>query len=220
MLPMILVLAVPIVPFALFWLVGGDLEELVQRWTAQQSRSWSAVAIIVLLTSDIFLPIPSSLVCTAAGWQLDAGPGTVVAWFGLSLGAILGFALAKWIGPPLVGWFTRPDQLQKTADLTQQLGPWLLVFGRGIPVLAEASVLFVGLHGMKWRTFLPPILLSNFGLALAYAAFGRIAKELQWLPLVLAVSIALPVLMAAGFQAWLRLRGRETGDTKKVASRE
>ncbi|WP_425619454.1 TVP38/TMEM64 family protein [Anatilimnocola sp. NA78] len=207
MLPMILVLAIPIVPF-LLW--GGDLDALAHRWTAQESRGWSAIAIVGLLASDIFLPIPSSLVCSAAGWTLDAGPGTIVAWFGLSLGAIIGFALARWIGPPLVGWLAKPADIQRAADLTQRLGPWLLVVGRGIPVIAEASVLFVGMHRMKWRTFLPPVLLSNFGLALAYAAFGRIAKELEWLPLLLAVSIALPVLMAAAFSAWLRRRTTNT----------
>jgi hypothetical protein len=62
-------------------------------------------------------------------------------------------------------------------------------------------VLLVGMHGLSWRRFLPPVLLSNLGLAIAYAWFGQFAERHQWLPLALAVSIALPVLMVAAFRA-------------------
>ena len=41
------------------------------------------------------------------------------------------------------------------------------------------------------------MLLSNLGLAIAYSAFGEIAEKHQWLPLALAVSIGLPVVLAA-----------------------
>jgi hypothetical protein len=71
-----------------------------------------------------------------------------------------------------------------------------------VPVLAEASVLLLGMHGLSWRRFLPPVLLSNLGLALAYAAFGELAEKYSLLPLALGVSIALPVVMVALFRAW------------------
>lgn len=198
---MIVVLAIPIVPFLL---LGEDWQTRIGEWgKSGDSQAWTAAAIVGLLASDIFLPIPSSVLCTAAGWQLGVWLGTVVSWLGLSLGAVLGFALARWIGQPLVRWLTTPDQLQRSAELIQRLGPWLLVVGRGIPVVAEASVLFVGLHQMTWRTFLPPVLLSNLGLAVAYAAFGKFAEQMQWLPLAMGVSIALPVLMAAALRYWV-----------------
>jgi uncharacterized membrane protein YdjX (TVP38/TMEM64 family) len=202
MLPMIIVLAIPILPFLL---LGSDWQERIGEWgKSRESQVYAAAAIIGLLTSDIFLPIPSSVLCTAAGWQLGVGLGTLVSWIGLSLGAVIGFALARAIGAPLVRWLTTPEQLTKAGELTQRLGPWLLVVGRGIPVVAEASVLFVGMHRMPWRTFLPPVLLSNLGLAVAYAAFGKFAERMQWLPLAMGVSIALPVLFAAGFRVWER----------------
>lgn len=201
MLPMIVVLAIPVVPFLL---LGEDWQSRMGQWgQSRESQAWTAAAIVGLLASDIFLPIPSSVLCTAAGWQLGVLIGTIVAWLGLSIGAVLGFALAKWLGQPLVRWLTTEEQIVKAADLIQRLGPWLLVVGRGIPVVAEASVLFVGMHRMNWRTFLPPVLLSNLGLAVAYAAFGKFAERMQWLPLALGVSIALPVLMAAGFRLWM-----------------
>ena len=66
---------------------------------------------------------------------------------------------------------------------------------RAVPVLAEASVLLVGIHNLSWRRFLPPVILSNLGIALAYAKFGEFAERNGWLPLALGMSIALPLLL-------------------------
>ena len=56
------------------------------------------------------------------------------------------------------------------------------------------------MHGLSWRRFLPPVLLSK---SRAWRSpiplFGEIAERYQWLPLALAVSIALPVLMVPRF---------------------
>ena len=199
MLPMIVVLAIPIVPFLLFG------QEQVER----QLRDWRdrpppplyvSAAVVALLASDIFLPIPSSAVSTLAGWQLGAVGGSLAAWAGMSLGAVIGFALARWFGQPAVAWLTRAGDLERTRQLTERFGPALLILGRGVPVLAEATVLLLGMHGLPWRKFLPPVLLANLVLAIAYAVFGEIAGQHQWLPLALGVSIALPVLMVAAFK--------------------
>ena len=198
MLPMILVLAVPIVPFLLF---GEQVEKGLDAWRSDPPAPIIvAGAVVALLATDILLPIPSSLVCTLAGWELGAIGGAATAWTGMSLGAVLGFALARKFGPALVHWLVRPADLTRAAQLSERFGPALLVFSRGVPVLAEASVLLVGLHGLSWRRFLPPVLLSNLGLALAYAWFGQFAERYQWLPLALSISIALPVLMTVAFR--------------------
>jgi len=207
MLPMIVVLAVPIVPFLLF---GQRVDAWLEHWR-QQPPAWPLVAavVIVLLATDVFLPIPSSLVSTLAGSQLGAIGGTAASWVGMSSGAILGFAIARRFGPALVAWMTRADDLRRAAALIERWGPLLLVLGRGVPVLAEATVLLFGMHGLTWRRFLPPVLLANLGLALAYSLFGELAHQYHSLPLALGVAIALPVLMVVAFRAW-------TGRTKPV----
>jgi uncharacterized membrane protein YdjX (TVP38/TMEM64 family) len=199
---MIVVLAVPIVPFVLF---GERVESWLAAWR-DDPPAWPivAAAVILLLATDVFLPIPSSLVSTLAGSQLGAWGGAVAAWVGMTSGAIIGFAVARQWGPRLVFCVTRPDDLRRTAALVDRLGPLLLVLGRGVPVLAEATVLLFGMHGLSWRRFLPPVLLANLGLALAYSLFGELAERYHSLPLALAVAIALPVLMVAAFRIWTR----------------
>jgi membrane protein DedA with SNARE-associated domain len=203
MLPMIVVLAVPIVPFLIFGQAG--VERAIETWRENPPPPlFIAAAVIGLLATDIFLPIPSSLVSTLAGWQLGALAGTAASWAGMSLGAAIGFALAQYFGQPAVAWLTRPGDLARTRQLAERFGPALLVLGRGVPVLAEATVLLLGMHGMSWRRFLPPVLLANLGLALAYSVFGQIAERYQWLPLALAIAIALPVAMIAAFRAFAK----------------
>jgi uncharacterized membrane protein YdjX (TVP38/TMEM64 family) len=205
MLPMIVVLAVPIVPFLIFGQEG--VEAGLAHWREKPPPpAIVAGAVVGLLATDIFLPIPSSVVSTLAGWQLGAIGGAAASWVGMNLGAAIGFALARRFGQPLVAWLARADDLARTRLLAERFGPALLVLGRGVPVLAEATVLLVGMHGLSWRLFLPPVLLSNLGLALAYAVFGRIAEKHQWLPLALAVSIAIPVVLAAAFRTVSRRR--------------
>jgi uncharacterized membrane protein YdjX (TVP38/TMEM64 family) len=206
MLPMIIVLAVPIVPFLIFGQEG--MERALNEWRQHPPpRLVVAGAVVGLLATDIFLPIPSSLVSTLAGWQLGALGGTAASWIGMSLGAAIGFALARQFGQPAVAWLTREGDLARTRLLAERFGPALLVLGRGVPILAEATVLLLGMHGMSWRRFLPPVLLANLGLALAYAVFGQIAERYQWLPLALAIAIALPVAMIAAFRTLARTPG-------------
>ncbi|MEX2175511.1 MAG: VTT domain-containing protein [Pirellulaceae bacterium] len=202
LLPMIVILAVPIVPFLLF---GAEVDAWLDAWR-HDPHAWPRVAavVVVLLATDVFLPIPSSLVCTLAGSQLGIWGGTAAAWLGMSAGATIGFAIARRFGTRLVGWMTRPSDLVRAGHLVDRYGPLLLVVGRGVPVMAEATVLLFASHGLSWRRFLPPVLLSNLGLALAYSLFGELAQQYHSLPLALAVAVALPVLMVAAFRTWTR----------------
>ena len=200
MLPMIVILAIPIVPFLLF---GQEVEAWLAAWKQDPPAAPAVAAVVIgLLATDVFLPIPSSVVATLAGYQLGALGGTAATWAGMTAGAVIGFALARWLGPRFVAWMTRHYDLARTKALTDRYGPLILVLGRGVPVLAEASVLLLGMHGLSWRRFLPPVLLANLGLAMAYAAFGEVAEKYQLLPLALGVSIALPVAMVALFRTW------------------
>jgi uncharacterized membrane protein YdjX (TVP38/TMEM64 family) len=201
MMFMSLVLAVPILPFLIF---GAQLNEWIDQWKDEPRAAPITAAVIVgLLASDIFLPVPSSVLSTMSGWRLGWWLGTIVSWIGMNLGAVIGFALARKWGAPFAAWFSKPDQLRRMQELSSRLGPAALIVSRGVPVLAEASVLLMGMHGLTWRRFLPPVLLANLGLSLAYAAFGDFAEQHHWLPLALGVSIALPVLLATIVRGWM-----------------
>jgi len=210
MIVMSLILLVPIVPFLLF---GADFETWVEQWSEQPySTPMTAAIVIALLASDILLPTPSSMISTLGGWQLGWFGGTLASWAGMTLGAVIGFALARRWGRPFALWLSTEEDLDRMRGLSQRFGPAVLIFSRGVPVLAEASVLLMGIHQLSWQRFFLAVVSSNLGIAFAYSAFGDYAQQNQWLPLALGVSIALPVLLAFTVQRWLAGRDSAPGN--------
>lgn len=207
---LVVVLLVPVLPFLSF---GAPLETAI-RTALEKEEAVPVVAasVVGLLATDIFLPIPSSFVSTVGGAILGTWAGTAASWLGLTFGAMLGFGLARWIGPPLARRFSSEEDLSRMRRMTDKSGPLVLVLARAVPVLAEASVLLLGATGLSWGRFLPPVAAANLGVALAYSALGDLARRFEMLPMVLAVSIALPVL-AAGFVR-NRLPTEETPSTE------
>jgi membrane protein DedA with SNARE-associated domain len=143
------------------------------------------------------------MVNTMAGSQLGVAGGAATAWLGMTVGAVLGFAVARRWGRPVAAWFAKGEDLDRLEQWNTTYGPAVLVVFRAVPVLAEASVLLVGMHALSWRRFLPPVALSNLGIALAYALFGEVATRHGWLPLALGISIAFPLLLAAAARRWV-----------------
>lgn len=195
------VLLIPIVPF-LVW--GEQLESWFDAWSQRGASQLTVAAVVAgLLATDIVLPIPSSLVSTFGGAQLGTLAGTLASWVGMTVSAVAGFALARWCGPAVTRWLSRPEDVARVERASERYGPMFVVLARGVPVFAEASVLLLGIHQLSWRRFLPVMAASNLGIALAYSAFGTLAARHQWLPLALGVSVALPLLWSTLARRWL-----------------
>ncbi len=198
---MCLVLLIPILPFLLF---GAELESWIETWTESEvSRETTAALVVGILATDILLPVPSSVVSTWGGQALGTVAGTLSSWVGMTTGAVIGFALARLLGYRFAKRFSKPEELERVVRLCQRWGPITLVLARGVPVFAEASVLLMGVHKLRWHRFIWPVVLSNFGIALAYSAFGDIAQRQGWLALTLAVAMGLPIILLMIVRRWL-----------------
>ena len=197
--PVCIVLAIPIIPFVFF----GDS---IREWIPDTDDPWVVSgAIVLLLSGDIFLPIPSSVVSTLGGGQIDWLIAACASWTGLTVGAMIGFILAKRWGPTFASRFSSPDELDRAEVLTQKYGPTVLVFARGVPVLAESSVLLMGVHQLSFKRFFWPVALSNLGISLAYSKFGDVAEKHGWFPLAMGVSIGLPVILTLLVQRYFKV---------------
>jgi uncharacterized membrane protein YdjX (TVP38/TMEM64 family) len=205
------VLAVPIVPFLL---AGEHLEQQLENWLHETgNKSTIFWAVVAILSTDVLLPIPSSVVSTFAGWQLGVATGALASWLGMTAGAILGFTLARAVGRPLAERFVDRNDLQRMRLLSARFGPKTLVLCRALPVLAEASVLFVGAMGLSWPKFFMPTAIANLGIALAYSILGSYSAQRNLLIWAFAGSVALPLLATALVRRRLgRSLVEETGD--------
>ena len=190
MLVIAVVLAIPILPFLGF---GESAESRITNWLDTSLSRGAAVAVVIgLLATDIFLPVPSSVVSTFAGKMLGFWAGTAASWFGMTVGAALAFGLVRMFGRPLAGRLSTEEELVRMDELADRYGVLILVVMRPIPVLAEASALLMGLMRLSWWRFLTAVGFSNLGIAAAYAALGDRVQ----LPIALAASIAIPLVVA------------------------
>ena len=193
LLIIMLILLVPIVPFVL-------THHQVDQWVNQLAASSPSpqtvcLWVIGLLATDVFLPVPSSFVSTLAGGTLPAWMATLASWIGLTIGAVLGFAVARTWGRPFAEWLAGGDELERAEKYRDRYATAALVFTRALPILAEACVLMYGVQKLSWDRFLPPVIVSNLGIAIAYSFLGHYAAEHEWLTVALSVSIAFPLLL-------------------------
>ncbi|MCC9606711.1 VTT domain-containing protein [Blastopirellula sp. JC732] len=197
-----IVLLAPIVPL-LFW--ETEAEAVIAQWSEHPPTPLvTALIVFTLLATDIFLPVPSSVVSTLAGSQLGMLLATLVCWAGMTAGAVVAFWLARKFGDPIVRRYSKEEDVLAMRKVADRIGPWGIALTRALPILAEAMVLLLGASRLEWRRFLPPTLLANLGIALAYAAFGELAAQHEWILVASGISAAAPLLLTWFFRRHLR----------------
>ncbi|RMQ47781.1 3-dehydroquinate synthetase [Pseudomonas cichorii] len=170
-----------------------------------------ALLLIALLAFDVVLPVPSSVVALLAVALLGSLGGYLVIFIGLCLGAGIGYALGA-------GYFRLLSRRlsvnnRRPGQLAYQLNTLSLICLRGIPVLAETSVVAAGMQRYPLRQFLLVTTLANAGLALTYSAIGTYLMEQNALLATVLASMVLPGLFIAGRSLLKVVRNRTAKDS-------
>ena len=167
-----------------------------------------ALLLIALLALDVVLPVPSSLVALLAVAMLGSLGGYLVIFIGLCLGAGLGYALGAGYFRLLSGRLGLHQR--QPGQLAYRLGTLSLICLRGVPVLAETSVVAAGMQRYPLRAFSVITTLANAGLALAYTAIGTFLIEQNALLVTILASMVLPVVFVAGYSLFKAARKSHT----------
>ncbi|MGY1640622.1 TVP38/TMEM64 family protein [Geodermatophilus sp. SYSU D00703] len=149
-----------------------------------------------LLTADVFLPVPSSVVMMVHGALFGVVPAAALSLVGGVSGTVVGFALGR-RGRRVLERVTTPSQRLRADRLLTRWGPWAVVLSRAVPVLAETVAVLAGTSSMRWSvlalagatgTALPACLYAALG-----AGVGTLVGALLACGLVLAFSGLLAV---------------------------
>lgn len=202
----IVVLFVSAIPFVV---AGAWLEPWIEKSLGDSAGGSTLLAnplaagslVVVILGSDIFLPVPSSAVCTWAGKALGPWGGTLACWIGLNIAAAVGYWLGRSFGSRAVERFADPQTAASLEKLSRGSATACLVACRGLPIVAEASVLLMGIRKLPLGQFWPPVMLANAGVAAALCVLGSVSARYSFFPSALAISIAFPLLFIA-FWKW------------------
>jgi len=151
--------------------------EAVTAWThrllsqTDAHRQTTGLLLVLLLASDIVMPVPSSLVSTACGMTLGFFGGALASFTGMTASSIIGYYLGRYASSAadkLIG----SNETGLLNEFQAQHGVWLLLVLRPVPVLAEASVLFSGLSRQPFARVFAVTSLGNAAVSLVYAAVG------------------------------------------------
>lgn len=155
-LTIIIALAVPIIPFAIIGEMPGE------TWlSSTDDNAWLfALTGGALLSLDIVLPLPSSIIGTLLGARLGLVPGFFTILIGLMAGQILGYFIGRVV-------------LKRAASELPEVPTLLFVFlTRPVPILAEAMAVAAGASLMPFSKFVTVCLIGNIIYSAALAANG------------------------------------------------
>lgn len=169
--------ALILVTFALF---GEHFEFLL---SGQQGREFFADAEVWagplgagLLISDLFLPIPTTVVIGAMGAVMGVAPAACWGWLGLTLAGLTGYGLARLGGKAWVDKLASPQEQIRYRQLFDRWGGLAVVLSRMLPILPEVLSVLAGLYGMKARNFVLAVTLGSLPPAVIFAWLGQQAK--------------------------------------------
>jgi len=189
------VLLIPIIPFVVMgaWFEPW-LESLLSNSGLNASPMIAFGSVVGILAIDILLPIPSSAVCTFAGKQLGVIAGTSACWIGLNLSAGIGYWIGAKFGRPVATRFSDPATIARLESFDKRSSIICLILCRSLPIVAEASVLLMGINRLAKTAFWPPVIISNFAIAAALCLFGAWAGKANMFLQAICISVAIPLL--------------------------
>lgn len=209
---LLLLFTVIIAVIVVFMLFGDRVEEWTQivMLRAQDNLWQIGFLVVVLLVIDVVVPIPSSIVCTAAGMFMGIPAGTLAAWIGLTGTVIASYLIGRFATKPaeiVIG--TREFELLQRYH--QRHGIWLLIAMRPVPILSEASVLFAGISRLHPMPVLIVTGLGNIIVAGLYVVLGAWGREADaFLP-----AFGISVLLSAIFMGFAHVHAKTIKTVQK-----
>lgn len=129
------------------------------------------------LISDLFLPVPTTVIIGAMGAVKGVGPAALWGWLGLTLAGMLGYGLARLGGKAWADKLVPPSEQRRYRDLFNNWGGLAVVLSRMLPILPEVLSVLAGLYGMSAKRFILAVSLGSIPPALLYAWIGSKAQS-------------------------------------------
>ncbi len=127
-----------------------SVEALIRSW-----GMWGAAASIAIMILHSFVPLPAEIIAMANGMVFGKALGIALTWTGAMLGAIISFALARWLGQPLAQRLVPARHWDALQSWEADQGAAALLIARLIPVVSFNLINYAaGVAGVRWPVFL------------------------------------------------------------------
>lgn len=180
------------------WMIwGGGWEhhfsfEGSVRWL-ESSGSWAWAAGILLLASDLMLPVPGTVVVSALGYIYGTVLGGLIATAGLMAAGLLGYGLGRLFGERFARRWLGDRDFETGRKLFESGGGWVVALSRSLPILPEVISCTAGLVRMPFRRFVTALACGSVPMGFLFAAIGRTGHDAPGWTVVL--SLVIPALL-------------------------
>ena len=190
----VVLVALVLIPFFIW---GETLEGMFSgvgaiEWLSAFGQ-WAWVAGIILLVSDLFLPIPGTVIMSALGFIYGPWLGGLISVLGSFLSGMLAFGLSRLLGEKGTIWVLGGDGYKRGQEIFERVGGWLVVLSRWLPVFPEVVACMAGMARMKPLIFMIALLAGSIPLGFVFAWIGYMGEDYPVIAVVL--SAGLPPLI-------------------------
>ena len=159
---------------------------------------WAWLAGVILLISDLLLPIPGTLIMSALGFIYGPWLGGILATLGSFLSGLLAFGLCRLMGEKGAKWILGEDGYEKGQNIFDRVGGWIVVLSRWLPVFPEVVACMAGMARMRPAIFATALLAGSAPLGFVFAFIGHMGDSYPAVAIIL--SAVLPPII------WLLVR--------------
>lgn len=172
-------------------------------WLREYGR-WAWAAGVLLLISDLFLPIPATAVMAALGFVYGPVAGGLIASSGSFLSGAFAYLLCRRFGRPVAARVLGSQALVDGERLFARVGGWLVVLSRWLPVFPEVIACMAGLSRMPPAPFFVALACGSAPLGFVFAVIGHAGVDYP--VLAIALSAGLPPLLWLAVQPHFRAK--------------
>ena len=177
---------------------GGEAINVLMKY-----GRWAWAVGILLLISDLFLPLPATLVMSALGYVYGPLVGGVLSAVGGFLSGMLAFGICKGLGLKGAKFILGEKDLDRGRKIFSTNGGWVVAISRWLPVLPEVISCMAGLNRMETHKFAIALLCGSLPLGFVFAYIGYSGKDSPYMATI--VSAVLPLALWVLAQWVLRI---------------
>ena len=196
----------------LSFFIWGD--SLMNIFTQEGSIAWlnrygalSWIAAIVLLLTDLVLPVPGTLVMAALGYIYGPFIGGLISALGSFMAGSLGYWLCRLIGERAALGLLGKKDFERGKKLSGNIGGWIVVLSRWLPVFPEVIACMAGLTRMPPTYFHAALLCGSLPLGFTYAYIGY--TGINYPALAIGLSAGVPPLIWFAISRIFRVQFKE-----------
>ena len=160
--------------------------------------AWAWLVTIMLLISDLFLPLPATIIMSAAGYLYGALFGSLISIAGSFASGSLGYWLCRSFGESAAKKILGAEDYERGTKISRSSGSWIVVLSRWLPVFPEVVACMAGLTRMSAMKFHLALLTGTIPMATVYAYIGYSGVEYPIAALILSAGLPPLIWFVAG----------------------